>query len=142
MTATHTSPHGPETTPADATLDVRTVGQLRSIPGRTGSLFDDMAPVFLRTSAAQLDRIGERIATGDLAAAAEAAFQLVGACGSFGARRMAASAAALRTTLAGGDLAGLPNQFAQLRSELADVASTLRTLQPVAARSPQACVRG
>jgi HPt (histidine-containing phosphotransfer) domain-containing protein len=130
-----TSTHAPDTPLAAAALDIRTVRQLRSIPGRSGSLFDDMAPIFLRTSVAQLDRIADRAARGEHAAAAEAAFQLVGAAGSFGARRMSAAATRVREALrADADVA---EALADLRDELAHVEATLDVLTVAGAACPR-----
>lgn len=102
-----------------AVLDVGIARQLRGMPGRDGSLFDDLAPIFGTTTTAQLGRIETCLAAEEpqLAIAAAAAVQLADACASFGAARMAAASRSLATVL--GQAGGAPTAeaLARLRSE-------------------------
>lgn len=120
-------------------LDLRTVGQLRALPGRTGSLFDDLVPAFLSSSRMQVTGIHGHLATGDVAAAAGLAHQLAGACGSFGASRMAAAGLALsyllhaETALA--DRGEAMGHLSRLEAELHLVEDHLATLPALTAAS-------
>lgn len=102
-----------------AVLDVRIARQLRSMPGRGGSLFDDLAPIFGSTTTAQLARIETALAADepDRAIAAASAVQLADACASFGAARMAAASRSLATVLGQGGGASAAQALAHLRSE-------------------------
>ena len=115
-----------------AVLDVRIARQLRGMPGRGGSLFDDLAPIFGTTTTAQLERIETCLAAAEpqLEVAAASAVQLADACASFGAARMAAASRSLATVIgqAGGAVAG--QALARLRSEHDAVLAQLALWQP------------
>ena len=90
--------------PGDAVLDVGVVRRLRSIPGRTNTLFDELAPIFLASTPQRIGRLRSLVLADGIAAstatAVDATADLAAMCACLGATRMERAAVDLRRCIA------------------------------------------
>lgn len=119
MSATGGSPGTP------SPIDPAALANLKEIGGGDASFVVELIAMFGEDSPPRLDAIAAALAAGSAAEVAKNAHSLKGTGANFGAERFRSLAQAIENAGKAGDLAGVPSQLEELRSEFVRVKRAL-----------------